>query len=129
MKKALVGFWLFLVPILLQASYVCSPDEITEFDKFLAGNKANFENRLNELYSEEDPCANILYVKLVDLVDDVSTDMTKKADMCATALDFCKNNKDTQVLRQPLHNIVEPDCMKGTSFGINRAECKQYFNL
>ncbi len=128
MKKALVGLVLFLAPILLQA-YVCTPEEIGQFDSFLAGNKDNFQKRLNELYSEEDPCANILYVKLVSFVEEVRSDLAKKANMCDVAVDFCKNNKDPEALRQPLYNIIEPDCMKGTSFGINRTECKQYFNL
>lgn len=131
MKKALIGFCLFFSSFLLNASesnnsYVCSDSEMEDFETFLAGNRATFDKEREELYSPDDPCANILKIELVALIDSVSNDVERKNSMCGVALNFCKNNSDADKAYEELYKIVVIDCSKGTRFVVTREECEKY---
>lgn len=134
MRNFLIGLCLLVVPFLshsleLSATVECSDTQIKQFENFLAGNKTAFELKRTELYSEADPCSNITYIKLVEAIDEVSADATKKGDMCATAASFCK--EESEISEKPykeLQTILVPDCSKGTRFVISKRECTEYFN-
>ncbi len=110
-----------------QNKKTCTDKELTQFENFLAGNRAKFQQRLLDFYSETDVCANIVYVELVKLVDDISNDVTKKSNMCMTAVGFCKDDKTVDKENELLAKLVIADCLKGTKFVVSRKECSDYF--
>ena len=128
MRLALILFCSFLVCGFCysqdQNKKTCSEKELTQFENFLAGNKTNFQKKVDEL-SATDLCASTVYAELVKLIDETSGDVTKKNDMCISAVGFC-NNDQTVDKYATLGAVFVSDCL-GKLFVVTRVECSVYF--
>ena len=122
--------------------------KMQQFEDFLKGNKEQFTEAANKTADLTNPCANIVYLKLVELVDQLSVkdediqklidqkadqeaikeaklNLSKKESYCNIADSFC-NDAVSKENSQTFETIVVVDCNKGTNFIITRAECVKY---